>query len=94
MNDSNVKSDSFWVRTGYMVMFGLIYGIADIFVFGTAILQWGHSLFTGQSNKRLSDFASSLSQYLQSIVAFLGFSSEEKPFPFADWPKPKTRDSE
>lgn len=91
MKNTSITSDSFWIRTIYMLLFAIIYGLADIAVVTIAIIQWVHTLVTGDSNDRLDEFMSSLAQYLRSIVAFLGYSTEEKPFPFADWPDPDNK---
>ena len=39
-----------------------------------------------QTNDRLLRFGGELSDFLYQIFLYLTFNSEEKPFPFADWP--------
>ena len=43
-------------------------------------------LLAGKPNDRLVSFGRSLGRYLQQIVEFLTFATEEMPFPFNDWP--------
>ena len=52
---------------------------------GTA-LQFLWVLIRGETNAQLTGFGQSLATYTYQIVLYLTFSSEERPFPFADWP--------
>jgi hypothetical protein len=40
----------------------------------------------------LKDFGKSLGIYLKQIAEFLSYASEEKPFPFSDWPEAGSTD--
>jgi hypothetical protein len=82
----NLKSESFWLRSLFMLFFFIVYRIVDIAVFLVAISQWFYVLLTGDSNSSLSRFASSLAKYVAQIIGYLSYSLEEKPFPFSDWP--------
>lgn len=86
MSNNNITSDSFWIKTLYLILFFVIYRVLDVAVFLLLVIQWGFNLFTGESNPALTQFSSSLSVYIQQIVAFIGGASEEKPYPFSDWP--------
>ena len=50
------------------------------------IAQFIFSLITGEDNINLRKFGHSLSIYIFDTLKFLTYASEEKPFPFADWP--------
>lgn len=82
----NLKSESFWLRSLFMVLFIIVYRIVDIVVLLIALSQWFYVLLTGDTNNSLTRFAGSLSQYIAQIVSFLGYHTHEKPFPFSDWP--------
>jgi len=83
---SNVRSDAFWLRTLYMVAFFLVYRVIDLLVLLLTVVQWFFRLFTGQPQAELADFAAALGVYVQQIVHYLAGRTEEKPYPFQDWP--------
>ncbi|EAT11801.1 DUF4389 domain-containing protein [Bermanella marisrubri] len=86
----NIKSESFWLRSLFMVLFFVVYRIVDILVLLVAICQWLYVLLTGDNNASLSRFAGGLAAYVAQIVNYLSYNSEQKPFPFSDWPEPES----
>lgn len=78
-----------WLRGIFMLIF---FAIAHYFIIlliaAIGLFQFGSVLFTGQLNVWLLDFGRSLSTYSQQIVSFLTYNSEQKPFPFSEWPRP------
>lgn len=83
---TNMSSRQIWLRGLYMILFAVIYHVAEVVIGALVILQFLFSLFTGHANMRLLQFGHSLSRYIYQILRFLMFNSEEMPFPFADWP--------
>ncbi len=53
------------------------------------LLQLVLRLINGAPSRALMDFGDGLSQYLAQIGRFGSFHSDEKPWPFADWPAPR-----
>lgn len=88
---SNLSSKQTWMRGLYMLLFVVIYHVAEVVIGAVVVLQFLFSLITGQTNLRLLQFGHSLSRYVYQIFSYLTFNSEEKPFPFADWPASDTR---
>lgn len=82
----NIKSESFWLRSLFMVLYLIIYRIVDLVVLLVAVCQWLFVLITGDANASLVRFSVSLGQYVKQIIDYLGHESDEKPFPFSDWP--------
>ena len=82
----NLKSRGTWLRLAYMVLFALLFYIAEIVLIVVALLQFAWKLLSGDTNARLTTLGEELGRYLYQIVRFLTFNSEEMPFPFADWP--------
>ncbi len=82
----SIKSESFWLRSLFMVLFLIIYRIVDILVLLVAVSQWIYTLLTGDSNASLSRFALGLAAYAVQIIHYLSYNTEVKPFPFNDWP--------
>ena len=75
-----------WIRGLYIVLFLLLLGISKIIIGALVLFQFITSLFTGSANERLMEFSQSLATYVSQIILYLGYASDEKPFPFNDWP--------
>ena len=80
------------IKIIYLILFCLIYGLTDIVLITIAFLQTLLNLLTGEPSESLRDFGKSLGIYLKQISEFLSYASEEKPFPFSDWPQAKSAD--
>ena len=80
-----------WLRGLYMLLFIFILGLTKFVVGALVIFQFVNSLFTGSANERLVEFGQNLAQYISQTVLFLCYSTEEKPFPFNDWPSQQAR---
>jgi len=82
----NLHNRTTWWRALYMVLFMVIYGIAEFVITAVVLFQFLSVLFTGGSNERLLMLGQNLSTYIYQIMLFLTFNSDEKPYPFDDWP--------
>jgi len=69
-----------------MLLFAFLYSIAEMVVFGIAVIQAGFVLITGQTNPRLLTFGKALSRYVCQMIRFFTFASDTLPFPFGPWP--------
>lgn len=83
----NLKRRSTWVRALYMLLFAVIYSVAEIVFAAVVVIQFGFVLITGQANVRLLDFGANLSLFLYQTLQFLCFNSETLPYPFTPWPE-------
>ncbi|MES2676335.1 MAG: DUF4389 domain-containing protein [Pseudomonadota bacterium] len=83
---SNLKSSKHWLRLVFMLIFAALLQLASIVMWVLVIAQFLFSLFTGEDNVKLRKFGESLSAYIFHTLKFLSYNSEEKPFPFSDWP--------
>ena len=84
---SNLTSSKHWLRLLFMLVFAAVLQLASIVMWVLVIAQFIFSLITGDNNLQLRKFGHSLSIYIFDTLKFLTYASEEKPFPFADWPK-------
>ena len=75
-----------WFRFAYMLVFWLFFSVLGWVLGVIVVVQFILALVTGERNERLSDFGQRLGAYLREIVDFLCFVSEDKPFPFNDFP--------
>lgn len=84
---ANLTNKSTWKRGLYMLLFALIYGLAEIVLTAVVLFQFGSQLITGRTNRRLLNFGQQLATYLYEILLFLTYKSEQMPYPFEGWPK-------
>lgn len=91
MNDTSVKESvktrSTWIRGLYMLLFALIFSLAELVLAAVAVFQFGSVLLTRRTNDNLLAFGRSLSLYICQIARYVTFNQEERPFPFSPWPK-------
>ena len=85
----NVSSPPTWTRGLFILLFALIYGIAEVVVTAVIAFQFCYTLVTGTSNRQLRDFGQDLSTFIYQIMLYLTYNSEDKPYPFGPWPDHK-----
>lgn len=89
-----LERESIVLRILWMVLFALVWQLAELVLAGVVLLQLGYRIIYSAPNAGLLSFGDSLSQYLAQIGRFGTFNSEEKPWPFQDWPTPRAPDGE
>jgi hypothetical protein len=75
------------IKLLYLVLFYLIYRITDVILLLVLLVQTILNIFSGEPSDSIKSFGKSLGIYLKQISEFLSYASEEKPFPFSDWPE-------
>ena len=80
------RDESIWIRGLFMLLFVLIYSVAELVVVAVALIQFGWVAFSGEHNPRLARFGGTLSRFVYQTMQYWMFGSDEKPFPFAEWP--------
>ena len=75
-----------WIRGLFMLLIALAYHVSGTVMLIVTVIQFVIMLLNDTPNARLVSFGLSLGRYLQQIVNFLTFATEEMPFPFSDWP--------
>jgi hypothetical protein len=88
--DVGPTQDSVWKRGLFMLLFVVIYGVAEAVVLAVAVIQFGWLVVAEERNERLQRFGASLSAFIFEVVKFWTFVSDEKPFPFAEWPESRS----
>ena len=78
---------SVWKRGLYMLVLAIMFSIGQTLLMIIAIFQFLSSLFSGHPNGQLSAFGGSLALWLADVAAFLAYATDDKPFPWDDWPK-------
>ena len=82
----NLGQSNTWGRAVFMILFGLIYSVAEIVLAVVVVLQFFFVLLNAETNPRLLAFGKELSNFIYQVFLFLTYNKEDKPFPFADWP--------
>ena len=83
---ANLTNTDTWIRLVYMILFAVIFNVAELVAGVVVVVQFLFRLFTGEVSEPLQDFGHRLAIYFQEIVAFLTYHTERKPYPFAPWP--------
>ena len=85
---SNLTNPDFWIRLIYMLVFGLLSGLARLVVGIVAIIQAVIVLISGSPNENLKTLGEGIAEWARQCYLFLSFSSDLKPYPFQEWPVP------
>jgi len=88
-NTDEIKKPSIWIRGLYMLLFIIITRLVEAVIGLVMLIQFILKAASGNINNNLATFGNQLSQYMFAIIQFQTFNSEEKPFPFSEWPKVK-----
>lgn len=84
---TSLKDINQWLRILFMLFFAAILYIASTVVLPLLVFVLAlFTLLSGSPNQDLKNHGADLSRYLYDVCRFLCYSTEEKPFPFADWP--------
>lgn len=89
MNEDSVAPENkrnIWIRGLFMLLMGFALQVSGTVICIVTVIQFVMVLLNDTPNARLASFGRSLGRYLQQIVNFLTFATEELPFPFSDWP--------
>jgi len=82
----HLKDSNVWIRLLYMLLFWIIYCVAEVVLGAIVVFQFLFVLFTGNRNDKLLTFGGQLSTFIYQLLRFLTFNSETRPYPFDEWP--------
>ena len=83
---ARLTSRDLWMRLVYMILFAIAYSVAKLLMTVAVVFQFLFILITGGANEPLLRVGQNLTRYIADIIRFQTFNTEEKPFPFAEWP--------
>lgn len=76
-----------WIRLLFIVLYVVLWQIAEIVLGVTVVIQFLWTLFAGAPNPSLREFGQRLGAWLQQVVDFLTYVGDARPWPFGlDWP--------
>ena len=82
----NLTAAETWIRGLFILLFAFMLIIARIVTGAVVVIQFLFTVFTGKTNGNLKDFGASLARYVYNCLLFVTYNSDEKPFPFGEWP--------
>ena len=77
------------IKIFYLIFFYVIYSFTDIVLILIAIFQTLCKLFGDGPSQSLQRTGQSLGLYVKQISEYLSYATEQKPYPFSDWPEPE-----
>lgn len=77
-----------WQRVLFVLLFWIVFYVAQMVVGAVAIAQCIFVLVSNNPNQQLLKFGDSLGKYIHDILRYVTFNSDQRPFPFSDFPKP------
>ncbi|WP_204114923.1 DUF4389 domain-containing protein [Shimia biformata] len=83
--DSDGRDDGIWMRGLYMLVFALLFAIAEAVLIAVAVLQFGWMLFAKEKNRHIAGFGRDLGRWLAQVADFQSGASDQKPFPWERW---------
>tara|TARA_B100000767_G_scaffold256361_1_gene263365 strand:- start:225 stop:644 length:420 start_codon:yes stop_codon:yes gene_type:complete len=88
MSDNKISllNSNTWIRGAYMLLFGLLLVAARLVISIVVVVQFVFVLLVGADNQNLRNLGQGLGKWVYQTLMFLTFNSEEKPFPFDEWP--------
>ena len=88
----NLTSGGQWLRLLFMVLFYFLLQIAGLVMLAVVALQFLFAIITGGANGNLRRLGDQIASYIYQTLQFLIYNTEEKPFPFSEWPESDVED--
>lgn len=82
----NVSDKNTWLRLLFMILFAVVLALSDLLLAAVIILQFGFVLFSRRQNTELLDFGAQLARFRYHVVRYLTYNTEDRPWPFVNWP--------
>lgn len=82
----NLKEPSHWLRILLMLGFAIALYVVGIVLIVLSLAQILFTLIAGADNPNLRHLGAALARYVEQIILFLTYNSDERPFPFAPFP--------
>jgi len=84
--ETNERGKPGLARALYILLYLIIGRFVSMVLFVIAITQYIYSWLTGEPNDKILYFTEGLAEYTKQLVSYVGFNTDEKPWPLGDWP--------
>lgn len=82
----NLQDGGAWMRLFYILLFAVIYSVGEVVLTMVVVFQFLCVLFTGGKNAQVLKLGGQLSAFLYHVLRYLTYNTDERPYPFSDWP--------
>lgn len=73
-----------WMRALHMIIFMILFGVAETILFFLTIIQFFWMLFGKSRNPSIAQFGDQISNWLRDVARFQSGASDLKPFPWSE----------
>ena len=84
--ETNERGKAGLSRALYTILYLIIIRFISMVLFVIAITQYIYSWLTGEPNEKILYFTEGLAEYSKQLVSYVGFNTDEKPWPVGEWP--------
>jgi hypothetical protein len=84
--ETNEREKPGLLRALYTLLYLIIGRFISMILLVIAITQYIYSWLTGEPNEKILHFTEDLAEYTKQLVSYVGFNTDEKPWPVGDWP--------
>jgi hypothetical protein len=82
----NAQNVDTWIRGLFILVFAVIFYVLYMIIGLLVLFQFFNKVITGGLNQYLLEFGSGMTRYVEQILLYITFLSEQRPFPFSPWP--------
>jgi hypothetical protein len=82
----HITDEKTWQRGFVMLLLTTVSCLVILVLSGIVFYQFISVLLSGKLNMILLRLGKKLTGYMQQILLYLTYNSDERPFPFANWP--------
>ena len=75
-----------WGRGLFMLIFVILFAVAETILTLIAIVQFGWLMVYREPQPALRRFGAALAEWLRQVGRYQSLDTEDRPFPWADWP--------
>ena len=84
--EQHLKSRSTWLRLFFMLVFWVLAGVTTFVASVVIVLGFFWVLLTDETNAQVQKTGKGIAAYIHQIINYLTYNTEDKPFPFGEWP--------
>ena len=73
-------------RILYTILYLIIGRFISMILFVIAVTQFIYTWVIGEPNAKILNFTEAMAEYGKQLVLYVGFNSDERPWPVGNWP--------
>ena len=88
-----LRNGKVWIRLVLMLVYAfVVFELVALLLLVCMLFQFVYRLVKGEDAERLRDFTADLNAFIHSALQYVTFNSDQRPFPFCDWPAASSPD--